>query len=333
MYEFKRLYRSQLSSEMLNNYPSLIEDTTTPSLCELINDKESHYFLISLGAYYFEQFVGLAILINVPSQNRAELKNFYIDEIHKDNLSGLLLQKLEEEVIKDSSIYFKQNEMNGYQLEAPFYTDLPAAPFLEKLLYQAGWKTQDWSLDIHIHNQFNAPWLDKPRKIFKGFEIFFWKNLSQEERLKIYENYQDNPLFFMVNPFTVGTSIEFFNRLGMRYQGQVIGWIITARLSVDTLYYSSLFIDPKWQSSGILMEALIQSINLHRSQFQQIPKALFKIHTHFSQTKKTWGVEMIKKKFIPYATQQRTKRAGIKSYEQMIEDQVTREKEKLMVTY
>jgi GNAT superfamily N-acetyltransferase len=50
------------------------------------------------------------------------------------------------------------------------------------------------------------------------------------------------------------------NSLGLRHQGEAIGWIVTHRVAPDTIRYSSLFVDAKYQKLGRGISLLSQSI-------------------------------------------------------------------------
>lgn len=77
-----------------------------------------------------------------------------------------------------------------------------------------------------------------------------------------------------LSPFREEHLIEPRSSFGLRYQGQIVGWMITHRIAVDTVRYSALFIRPDLQSMGRAIPMLATAIR-HQLEDPQVTKAMF----------------------------------------------------------
>jgi hypothetical protein len=103
----------------------------------------------------------------------------------------------------------------------------------------------------------------------------------------------------LLNPFAnKEMPMETINSLGLRYQGEVIGWIITHRPNPETIRYSNLYVDPRFYFKGFAISLLIKSMQLHQLT-PDVPHALFEVN--LTETEPSWW-NFVKRRLIPYAT-------------------------------
>lgn len=81
-----------------------------------------------------------------------------------------------------------------------------------------------------------APWLNKNYRFSPSFTFFPWQEITPEERLNL-QKQQETSLWIPdeLSPFKHEENLEPLNSLGLRYEGEVVGWVITHRLSPDTI--------------------------------------------------------------------------------------------------
>ena len=60
--------------------------------------------------------------------------------------------------------------------------------------------------------------------------------------------------------FVEDTRLEPLNSLGLRYQGEVIGWTITHRIDSETIRYSVMFVEERFQRMGRGFSLLTQAV-------------------------------------------------------------------------
>jgi GNAT superfamily N-acetyltransferase len=95
---------------------------------------------------------------------------------------------------------------------------------------------------------YKAPWLYSCRPLLDGYDVFPWAELTEAERSSLHS--QCGHLYpEWLGPFT-HEPFEPINSLGLRHDGQVIGWMVTHRVGPNTVRYSKLFLAPPHQRAA-----------------------------------------------------------------------------------
>lgn len=109
----------------------------------------------------------------------------------------------------------------------------------------------------------NAPFLKKSL-LPPSCEVFLWKDLPQAERAFIKDKQKQSPWYpEILSPFSNEADIEFLNSLGLRYRGEIAGWVITHRISKKTIRYTTSFVREDLQQYGFTAPLLIEAIKIH----------------------------------------------------------------------
>ena len=107
----------------------------------------------------------------------------------------------------------------------------------------------------------NAPW---PTEIIwpDGFEVFPWVDLTpaDEEDMRRRQEEEDGWYPEYLKPFQVERLLEPANSVGLRHEGQVVGWMITHRTAPDTVQYTSLFLDRKVRGQGLALPLVAEAV-------------------------------------------------------------------------
>lgn len=110
----------------------------------------------------------------------------------------------------------------------------------------------------------------------KEYTVFPWSQLTDEDREYILRRKEEGWYTPIFNPFRAERHIEPLISYGIRYQGKVVGWFIGHRPSIDTVTYTSGFIDPAHRSSRIL--PAVFGLCLHRhSQHPEIARGIIPV--------------------------------------------------------
>jgi len=142
--------------------------------------------------------------------------------------------------------------------KAPVSDKLPIEFLLEKSVWTE--PEEEMLLMTVDHRIFDADWL-KSCSLPSAHEIFPWSELRQAEKEWLIESNEKRPWYPRhVSPFKHGEEYEPMTSFGLRSHGKVAGWIMTRRLSEDTMSYESLFIRRELQSSGCAVALLGQAI-------------------------------------------------------------------------
>jgi hypothetical protein len=147
-------------------------------------------------------------------------------------------------------------------------------PGLERLLQTCGWGTPEPRMLICRCNRAmrSATWIDRAA-LPKAFTIFPWAELTDAERQTIQQTQAAAPWIpESLVPFHYEASMEPLNSVGLRYQGEVVGWVITQRFKPDTICYSCSFVRQDMQQRGRIIPLFAEAIKRHYSQ-PEIPNA------------------------------------------------------------
>ncbi|EAW37357.1 hypothetical protein L8106_12695 [Lyngbya sp. PCC 8106] len=160
---------------------------------------------------------------------------------------------------------------------------------LEPLLKRQNWQTQVNFLlgKTTTEKVSQAPWLTKyplPNK----FTVFPWSELTDADQKQL-ENL-DYPT--SLSPFSK-TPAEPLNSLGLRYETQLVGWMVTHRVASDAIRYSTMFVDKRFQRLGRGISLLSQSIL--RQVDSTVPYCLFAV-----QQENPAMLEFVHKHLEPY---------------------------------
>jgi len=141
-----------------------------------------------------------------------------------------------------------------------------------------------------------APWLDK-YLLPSAFDLFLWKDLSEEEKGALKERQKIESWFpEQLNPFQDEAFVEPLNSLGLRYKGEIVGWMITHRTARDTIRYTAVFIREDLQGFGLAIPLLIESIKRQvGSDKDPVEKATFIVFTEMQGM-----VQFVRRYMAPY---------------------------------
>lgn len=245
--------------------------------------------LFLLGAYENEVLVGCILLSIYKSLRGADLH--YISVIPEERGKGIakkLLIQLKE-VLTSRKLNF---------CWAKYLQEDPCAPILEYLFSSLGWGAPYRELVRYIFEGvlFNPPWLGKNYSLPAGCEDFLWADITDEERSKLRHQQFQNTFPRSVSPLSTKYAIEPTNSLGIRKDGEIVGWLITHRLNKETVRYSVFYLDRDIRMSQCAVYLLSKSISIQKG--TGIPWAVCEIN--FNNVSPAWR-RLVRNKLEPYA--------------------------------
>jgi hypothetical protein len=123
----------------------------------------------------------------------------------------------------------------------------------------------------------DASWLKLHNLLPSGYTSFPWVELTLQERELIQKQQAISPWYpEILSPFKEEEAIEPLNSLGLRYQNQVVGWMITHRVAADTVRYTKLFVREDLQPLGRAISLLSAAIKL-QLESRETTKAVFTV--------------------------------------------------------
>ena len=206
------------------------------------------------------QALGLAVVMVHSKSGFAYVVSLYVEPTSRNKGIGTaLLQKIEEYLKKESGLIVCLNFKHEEPDEVP----------LQKVLEKCGWERPQ----VHGYQFYSTierfltdlAWTQRQRTYPYHSYIFPWTNLTAEEKQKLKEEEGPNSWrATQTSPFFFDGHFEPQTSLGLRVEGEVVGWIINHLIKPDTLLYGSYFVRPRFRGLGHSIGLLLESIKLQK---------------------------------------------------------------------
>jgi hypothetical protein len=108
-----------------------------------------------------------------------------------------------------------------------------------------------------------------------------------------------------------------FNSLGLRYRGEVVGWVITEEFDEQTLSYACSYIRPDLKSRGRLVQLWVEAVRRHRLELARFPKAAWRV-----MCSEPGMVRFVRRRMVPYADYMEEFRTSSKALDAALEPNV-----------
>ncbi len=243
--------------------------------------------IYAIGATHQDKPVGIALATLRTAMGHALLLSLYVEpDFRNRKIASQLLSQFEVILL----------ELECQLISHIYASDHPTTPYLEKILKKLDWSDGvPFSFRCHFQAlEFHPQWLHRKYRFPKGFELFLWKHLTLKERKQINYQLENERIPPSVSPFHRESTIEPINSLGIRKDGEVIGWMIVNRIDHETLQYSSLFIQRDYQFLGFSVYMLAASILLQQK--AMIEKSIMDVN--LEESEQSW-LDFIKKRLLP----------------------------------
>ncbi len=194
------------------------------------------------------------LLVARPIIRGYELEHLFILPSHRgQGLARQLLDLLVATMVKQEELI----------LTVYLSSDNPYLKNLEHLMTGPGWFAPQPFIEQHHHDvhTLTPPWFDRIPPLPKGFEEFPWAELTEEQAASITHQGQQGAISLSVLPTHRDKNrIEWSNSIGLRHEGEVIGWMVTHRVADEVIRYSALYIDPRFRHKGLSIRLVVNAI-------------------------------------------------------------------------
>jgi GNAT superfamily N-acetyltransferase len=264
------------------------ENLTFPSFRYFLRNIDSEKSLIAIAASYLEQPVGLALAEKRHDDSSAEILSIFVEPPHRcAGIGTNLLTRLEEEL----------RARGCTKVKLVYTTGKPTMPAFERLLQKCNWTPPQPRMLVCKGNAeiiMEASWMKRYSRLPSSYSIFPWLEITQQERQAIQQQQETQPWIPQdLIPFQYEKHFEPLNSLGLRYQGQVVGWVINHRLDPDTIRYTCSFVRKDLQKMGRIISLYAEAC---KRQFRaKIPNGIWTVPLiHESM------VKFVKQRWAPY---------------------------------
>lgn len=249
-YHFRARFDIPLETA-INNYDYL----TFPSIRQQVINHliPADWPLAAIFAQFQGQVIGMALVQLQAEIRLASLRSICVLPEHRRRGVGNGLVRCLEQVLAQ----------HGYRsLELIYQTNWSNHPVVTPVLEKRGWVVRPHRLILRMTREqlAQAPVL-KQYPIPPGFTVFPWPELTLAERQQLQQRQLDEGWYPPEqDPFQCEPFIEPQSSIGLRYQGQVIGWNIHHRFTPDTVRRVLLFLSPEYRDQGMGVALLIESL-------------------------------------------------------------------------
>lgn len=230
MLTIERLNPTTLPAYLLLFKPALrrpvLEQAADPSLCVW-------------GAAFWGQPAGAAV---VTLGSSADLLDLYVlPAYRRAGIASTLLATIESELAHHAVA-----EMQALY-RADEHTDA-----WHGLLTKAGWGEPVLTSRVfwNCRTVHGAEWVAR-YQFRPPYEAFTWSDLTAEEEAQIAKRGEEGWYPPHFSPFNRPMSAwDPETSVGLRYKGEVVGWVLAVREAPDRLYVETMFVDPPLQGLG-----------------------------------------------------------------------------------
>jgi GNAT superfamily N-acetyltransferase len=222
---------------------------------------------VAIGAFT-DQPAGLAVA-ELKSAETAMLLSIYVVPAARQRGIGTGLVTATEEALVARGIV---------EVHAVYPSGKESTPFVERLLAQRGWSPPRPRMYLFQATQrsletlLTASWL-RPAELPPEYEFFPWAEHTETDRAVILAGLESGRFPAMLSPFTEVTSIEPAVSLGLRYRGELYGWMIGHRIAPHTIRYTALFVREDIPHKGLGFRMFAESLQRHIALERQFPDA------------------------------------------------------------
>ncbi|MCB1112150.1 MAG: hypothetical protein H7A37_01675 [Chlamydiales bacterium] len=279
----QQIQREQLRPEQIEHYRQLLPPLYRYFLEESQSSSSAEKLL-------FGDEHTIACVLCDPNTQRAEIQ--YIGFAPK-HLNHNALSTCLETICKSM-------RSKGYTfLAIMFDTTSKVAEPLQQILQHSGWSTaRPFMLRCHFDCfTFNPPWFKRPYRLPKGYTIIPWSEITEKEKSKIDYFNEQGRIHYTVYPYRSPNSIQQQNSVALRYNNDLIGWMVTHTLPAlpDTVRYSSFYIEDDYRSFGHSVVLLIESIRRQ----QQSSLRWSYLEVNYLAADIQW-IKFVERRLVPY---------------------------------
>ena len=222
---------------------------TFPRLDQQIKVTKFNEPLVIVVAKNQQQYIG-AIILETHPNGVAKIVSWYVLPPFRNLGIG-------KELLSRSEKLLRKNKFNS--IHGEYRSDWKSISAFEHILQTRKWEEPKIkvylcksSMDVIL----KAPWMNK-LSLPKGMELFLWKNITQEEKNEILHKKQTQNWYpEHLSPFQHENRMDLATSIGLKFQGKIVGWMITHRLKADTAEFTAAFIDQDLAGGGLRKQSL-----------------------------------------------------------------------------
>jgi len=189
---------------------------------------------LAFAAWQGDEPVGMVLADRPTEEDRDDFAPkaqslFVVPEFRRQGVGTELLATMEEALA----------ERGHAEVHATYMTGKPSVAAVERILDKRGWtppETRTVTLRFTPEQALQTRWFGKVDLPEDEYEIFPWADLTDEEREALKRSNAESPWIAEgLEPWRHDRhGFDPASSLGLRYRGEVVGWVINHRVDADT---------------------------------------------------------------------------------------------------
>jgi GNAT superfamily N-acetyltransferase len=201
--------------------------------------------------------LGLALAeVPLATDGVPELLSLFVDEgLRGRGVATTLVLQLEEELAAKGCA----------ELRAVYMTGKPSIPAVERVFAKRGFSAPEArtvTLRFTPTEALQTPWFRRI-KLSSEYEVVPWAEITPAERERIQSSNAEKPwIAGGLEPWKHDRNFHPVSSLGLRYKGEVVGWVINHQVTADTVRFTCSFMRKDLGRRGRIMP--LYTISLER---------------------------------------------------------------------
>jgi GNAT superfamily N-acetyltransferase len=197
--------------------------------------------------------LGLAQLPKDPSQPAEILSLFVRADLRNRGVATSLVEGLEDAA----------RTAGRAAIMGVYMTGKPSISVVEHIFEKRGFEPpvlRKAAVRITPEQAINCPWWGRGR-LPEGGEMFMWTELTAAERAHMIKtNAETAWIDPLLEPWICDARADPISSVGMRVNGEVLGWVINHRAPPNFVVFTTAFVRKDFQRIGALFKLLVHSI-------------------------------------------------------------------------
>jgi len=184
-------------------------------------------------------------------------------------------------------------------VEATYMTGKPSIAAVERVLARRGWdppELRTFSVKFTMEEAVSTPWYGRVR-LPKGAELFSWVDLTPDEYRRLRESNDRSPWIPNgLQPWRHDAlGFDPVSSVGLRYEGDVVGWMINHRMDARIVRFTCSFMRPDLSRRARILPLYSEAI-------RRLAQDGCQFGTFVTPTVYPGMVEFIHRHITPYVT-------------------------------
>lgn len=262
---------------------SLFRGFTFPRFAGLLERVPDSSRVLAMGLSVDGQPSGLALLKRTDVVTM-ELLSVWVEPGHRcRGLGSGLMQECEMEAIR-----------RGIRnLTTRFRTTIPERVAFEALLRREGWDGPSLRmliLEAEFEEIVKSPFMRSPPPLEPDFEILPWHEVGAEE---IEHLGREGNFSVEVWPLNFGDNFHRETSLGLRYRGELVGWVVNHPVSPEMIRFTTSYLRDDLQRRGRF--AAVQAESVWRLKETPVHRGIWSVPVEFPRM-----LNFARKRLAPY---------------------------------